>query len=205
MTRDDFARLVGDRVAHCTAASNAASIAALGLLPAADLAQAGGVRAETLELRADPPRFSIAGRGVQLNHQKPLRMGRTHDFLDGHSLQSWSRQLDQRVFFWPHAARLGGAFVRSLGAKIVIYHLDALAFFDAFSAGIWLSPINSGSAVRKPARRGDWLYVSAANPPEAFTLNRVRRGLVRRPDRVAELSIRQPVPPDLLARLRSDP
>jgi hypothetical protein len=205
VTRDDFAKLVGETIAHCTTASHAPSIAALGLLPADDLMAAGGACSETLVLRADPSRFAIAGRPVRLNHQRPLRIGRAKGFLDGHTLESWSIQLDHRLFFWPRGHLSDRPFAVSLGAKIVVYQLASRAFFDHFGPDIRLSAINSGSASRKPAPRGDWLCVSAACAPAAFTHNRVRRGLVQRPDRVVEISIRQPVPPDLLFSLRSDP
>lgn len=202
MTRDEFAALVGGAVVHCTYAGNVAPIGALGLMPPVLLADLAGLDPAALVLRRRAPGMRVRGWPVRLNDQRQLLKGRNQAFLDGHSLASWSAELDRRIFFLPGAPQAETTpFFRSLGPDARAIRLDAAAFFDAFAPDIWLSPINSGNADRRPSRRGDWLYVPVRDSVDAFRLNRVRRGLVASPDRVAEISIRQPVPPALLIRL----
>jgi hypothetical protein len=200
VTRDEFARLVGDRIVHLGRAENGPSIRARGLWPTAALARAAGLDPGALVLRSANVEFQLDGHPVRLTHQRPLLKGRDKPFLDGHSLESWARQLDERLFFLP--GRLAeGPFAASLGAGVTCHTLDARGFFDAFAPDIWLAPINSGNADRRPAWRGDWLYVPAQAGVAAFRANRQRRGLVAGPDPVREISIRQGIPPGLLARL----
>ncbi|MFN3644197.1 MAG: DUF7002 family protein [Gemmobacter sp.] len=189
-----FARAVGGRLVHVTAAANLPRIRAEGLHPAADLARAAGIDPAAIRLRAAP----VALPGALLNHQRPLRMGRRADFLDpGLTLDAWAALLDARVFLWP--ARRGAAFAASLRDRgAVALSLDPVRLFAALAPCLWLSPINSGDASRRPARRGPWLWLPAARLDD-FPANRMRRALARRPDRVAEVSVTGHIAPDLIA------
>ncbi len=201
MSPDDFVALAGAQVLHITPQQNPPGIAADGLRSAAALAKASGMAPAAITLR-DTRIVLEAGAGTALlNHQRPLLMGRgqTGHFLDGHSLQSWAAQLDQRVFCWP--SNKGGAFARSLDHPTLILRLDARRFFTAFHDIMDLSPINSGNATRRPARRGNWLYVPAQASVGTFRNNRRARGLVRTPDKLTEISLRGPVPATALQEL----
>ena len=188
-----FARAVGGRLIHVTAAANLPRIRAEGLRPAADLAAAAGTDPATIALRAAP----VALPGALLNHQRPLAMGRGKPFLDPPlTLVDWAALLDARVFLWP--ARRGAAFAASLADRdAAALTLDPARIFAALGDRLWLSPINSGDASRRPARRGPWLWVPAADHP-TFAANRMRRGLAARPDRVAEVSVTGHIPPELI-------
>lgn len=190
MTRDEFVRLVGARLVHLTLAGNLPSIRRQGLLPPARLAALAGVDPAAILLRAAPVTLATPGGEVTLNHQRPLRAGRRGGWLDGMSVEDWARQLDERVFLWP--VRRGARFAGSLGDRggALALQIDAAALFDAAADRIDLSPINSGSALRRPAWRGPWLYVPATAPVEALRENRRQRGLVAGPDGVAEVSVR---------------
>jgi hypothetical protein len=201
VTPDDFAGLVGDTIVHATYAVNLPSITTLGLMPPAMLAARAGVDTATLIRRTTPPRFVIDGRTVRLNDQRQLEKGRNQPFLDGHTLDSWSAQLDARVFFLPGREADATPFVRSLGPDAQLIRLDSRRFFAAFAPDLWLSPINSGNADRRAALRGDWIYVPVSASVVDFRRNRMRRGLKSTADSVAEISIRHPIPPDLLAQL----
>ncbi|MEM6941058.1 MAG: hypothetical protein AAF943_07095 [Pseudomonadota bacterium] len=192
MTPEAFSSLVGGALFHITATGNAEGIARHGLRPAAVSARAVGVNPAAIALRAD--RRVITGSSGQtvLNHQRPLRMGARAHFLDGHTLVSWARQLDERVFFWP--AGRGKNFAASMPKDVVTYRLDAGRFYAVLCDQIDLSPINSGNAARRPARRGDWLYVPARAGVEAFRENRRQRGLKKGRDAVAEVSVRAAIP-----------
>jgi len=67
--------------------------------------------------------------------------------------------------------------------------IDAARLYRAFSAEIDLAPINTGSALIRPAPRGDWIYVPATEAAR-FATARIERGLVKAPDRVVEVSLR---------------
>ena len=204
ITADLFAQKVGPRLLHFTLAANLPSIEQNGLLRPITLAQMCSVPIERLILRTDA--LPLRGNGVsaRLNSQAWLVAGRRQadQFLDGHSLESWSRQLDERLFFWPD--RKGAAFAKSLTDRgdFAMLEVDSRRFYEAFREQIYLSPINSGSAMRKPARRGDWIYVSAKARWDEFADNRIRRGLTASRDTVVEVSLKSDISPALLKDLR---
>ena len=80
--------------------------------------------------------------------------------------------------------------------------LDAGALFDACADRLDLCPINSGNFTQggARARRGDWIYVPASADIDTFRHNRLRRGLVRSPDAVREVSVRGALPARLMAQ-----
>lgn len=202
MTEDEFAALVGEELLHVTPAGNLAAIGALGLLRPLSLARRAGLDPEVLVLRDRTVTLDLPEGVARLNHQLPLRAGRRQAFLDGATLEDWSRQLDGRVFLWPARARM--AFAGSVAARepVATLRLDARGLFRAMAAAIDLAPINTGSALRRPARRGAWIYVPATAPMAELRERRRLRGLVRSPDGVAEVSLRADIPAPLLARLR---
>lgn len=199
MTRAEFERLTGGTLIHLTPAENASGIVTNGLLSAADLAQAAGLDPDNVLLRANPTRLTTPSGHALLTHQRPLRQGKGKDFLEDHTLESWSNQLDRRIFFWP--AKRGAAFGNSLGATVKALRFNAGRVYDACAPHLWLSPINSGNATRRPARRGDWLYVPATAPLDTFRDNRRKRGLVASRDQLAEVSLTRPLPATQLAGL----
>lgn len=196
MTADDFVRLAGGHLLHITPARNAAGITSRGLICAADLA---GANPERILLRTSALEVVSPQGRATLTHQRPLRMGRGKPFLDGHTLRSWAAQLDRRIFFWPH--RKGEAFARSLSQRISVLRFDAYRLFETCAAHLFLSPINSGNAARRPARRGDWIYTPATASVEAFRENRRKRGLTRSRDSLTEVSLTCPLPPNLLRQV----
>ncbi|MEL6887413.1 MAG: hypothetical protein AAFO86_01765 [Pseudomonadota bacterium] len=193
-----FARSVGGRLAHVTATPNIPSIRAYGLLSAEGLAQRAGVDPATLPLRSDRRRVG----GAILNHQLPIVHGlrAAHSVLDGHTPQSWAAQLDRRVFLWPQdkVRKFAASFGRSMDTTVL--WLDPVALAEAMGDKIDLSPLNSGSFEQgaSKAARGDWLYVPLHAGLEAFRINRQSRGLKATRDVVREVSLRAPIPPDLL-------
>jgi hypothetical protein len=192
-----FVALVGAVLTHFTPAANAASIRALGLLPPEALALRAGTRPDDLILCDGPVILRFGNHTAQLNHQIPLRAGRKQEahFLDGHTLASWAAQLDRRVFFWP--ATRAEAFASRLATPEAL-RFDTRMLFRRCGDRLDLSPINSGSALRRAARRGDWLDVPATRASE-FPDARRLRGAARARLSVAEVSLRGGLPPDALA------
>ncbi|MEM7492793.1 MAG: hypothetical protein AAF296_05385 [Pseudomonadota bacterium] len=199
-----FAQKVGPTLLHFTLAENLPSIERNGLLRPITLARICDVPIEHLMLRTEALQLHSAEVSARLNSQAWLVAGRRQadHFLDGHSLEGWSRQLDERLFFWPY--RKGAAFAKSLTDRgdFAMLEMDSRRFYEALRDQIDLSPINSGSAMRKPARRGNWIYVSAKADWVEFAENRIRRGLTASRDTVVEVSLKSDISPVLLKDLR---
>lgn len=197
-----FVALVGERILHRTMVENCAGILSNGLIRPDQLAALAGVPANSLALREDRVQLTVPGFCARLNHQRPLLAGRNvqSDFLDGHTIRSWAENLDGRLFFWPEKG--GDAFGNSLNAdgESFDFVLKSRAFFRRFGSLIDLSPINSGNARRKPARRGDWLYVNA-NDAAAFRYNRRDITGKQSSDQVCEISLRADIAVDDLIML----
>lgn len=198
MSRDAFLALTGATLLHATASENVKTIRRIGLCPAADLARRAGVDPAALLLRQTRTSLNVEGARVNLNHQRPLRAGRkaAAQFLEGHTLDSWARQLDNRVFLWPE--RGNAAFHASLPSGAALLRLDAGALYDHLADRLWLAPINSGNATRRPAQRGDWLYVPARRAA-TFRTNRQRLGKSRGRDTLREVSVSGSIPARILA------
>ena len=192
MTRDDFLELVGPSLFHVTVESNLAGIDARGLLRPAEGARQAGFAPGDVALRQEPETIVAHEGPMTLNHQRPLLAGRgkEKDFLSSGSLKDWAMQLDERVFFWPRAMRK--SYIESLGDRVplAVLEIDAGGLFDIYADHIDLSPINSGAALRRPARRGPWIYVPATATVAAFRTNRMKRDLVKSRDTVMEVSLR---------------
>jgi hypothetical protein len=203
VTEDEFVGLVGERLLHVTLSENLSSISAHGLLRPTSLARMAGLDASALVLREDRMRLDIGKNVARLNNQMALRVGvkSAAAFLDGHSMESWSEQLDGRIFFWTE--RGGAAFAASHGEYATAHlQIDARLMFRKFAAHIDLAPINTGAARRKPARRGDWIYAPATGSAEDFRMNRLRRGLKTTPDTASEVLLRADIPAKTLAAIR---
>ena len=203
MTRDDFISLAGESLFHVTLQSNLAGIDARGLLRPAEAARQAGFSPEDVALRSDPETIVAREGPMTLNHQRPLLAGRdqARDFLSSGSLKDWAMQLDERVFFWPRQMRK--AYMDSLGDRVplAVLEIDAGGLFDIYADHLDLAPINSGAALRRPARRGPWIYVPATATVAAFRTNRMKRELVKTRDTVAEVSLRCDIPGPQLAVL----
>jgi hypothetical protein len=94
---------------------------------------------------------------VTLNDNVPLSEQALSQCLDDQlKPMDWMRLLNARVFFWSNEERLN----RLLNAKLnrqrtrEVIVVDTLSLATAHAERIDLCPINSGTTIRKPARRG---------------------------------------------------
>ncbi|WP_233834912.1 DUF7002 family protein [Paraburkholderia sp. ZP32-5] len=75
---------------------------------------------------------------------------------DGLSTADWLAILNRRVFFWPDeksvAIHVGASARRGIDRIVMVFDTTSIA--QAHHQQIEVSPINSGSTIRKPARRG---------------------------------------------------
>jgi hypothetical protein len=195
MTDDEFVALVGSSIWHITATENLAGIMAHGLKRPSTLLREARGSEELLILRRDRVQFTVNGHTARLNNQEALRAGikSAAKFLDGHTMESWSAQLDGRIFFW--SKKKGLAFEGSHGdLQTTKLEIDARRFIRELAPHVDLAPINTGSAKRKPTRRGDWIYVPATKSVEEFRRNRIHMGQTKTPDDVGEISVRADIP-----------
>ena len=129
---------------------------------------------------------------VTINDNLPLHPGPLARALDdGLTPTDWLRMLNGRVFFWPDLER-GAGFLRAGrrgGREKLLLTLDTRSLAAAHHGRVDLAPINTGSAVRVPARRG----LATFTPASEVGWDEWRR-LRGRLDRVAEVSVRGGVP-----------
>ncbi|MEM9726016.1 MAG: hypothetical protein AAF909_11190 [Pseudomonadota bacterium] len=94
---------------------------------------------------------------IVINDNKPMSEQALLKCLDdGLAPKDWLRMLNSRVFFWcsdEGLSRLLGAKMNK-GRKRLVLVIDTLSFSKEHTDYIEICPINSGSTIRKPARRG---------------------------------------------------
>ncbi len=148
---------------HVTSPGSWPSIARHGLLPASDLVRLFGLDAAlraqlTTRRRAGEVRLRHAVHGTAfLTDNVPLTERALALCLDdGLSPADWVAMLNARVFFWPDQRGLdrllGARTNRNRPRDVLVF--DTLGLVRAHADRVEISPINSGSTIRKPARRG---------------------------------------------------
>ena len=192
MTPEDFASR-HKHLYHVTDPAALPSILAHGLLPTSALLTLFDVPAAeraAIERRRRPA-------GVRLHHPRhgtaaitdnlPLSEAALARCLDdGLAPEDWLLLLNVRVFFWCDEASLG----RLLGARLnrnrfrLVLVLDARGLLRDHGDRAELAAINTGSTIRKPARRGFATFTPLARYPYE-EWRRLRGGL----DRVKEVTV----------------
>ena len=124
----------------------------------------------------------------------PLHMAKLARCLDdGLAPEDWLRKLNERVFLWADQKGLAGLLSAKLNLtrdrQVLV--LDTLSVARRCGARVELSPINSGSTLHVPARRG----LSTFTPLERHSYKEWQ--WLRRksgPDRVKEVTVVGSVP-----------
>ena len=183
---------------HVTTPGAWASIARLGLLSPSTLLrlfETDAARLLELTTKRRPAEVHIAhpthGTAV-LNDNLPLSETALAGCLDdGLTAGDWLGILNARVFFWADAnglARLLEARINR-GRPREVLAFDTLGLARAHAERIEISPINSGSTIRRPARRGRATFT----PLVATGYAEWRRQRGQR-DRILEVVVRDGVP-----------
>ncbi len=98
----------------------------------------------------------LHGRAI-LNDNKPISDKMLQNCLDdGLHPVDWMRMLNARVFFWPTRKKLldlSNALANA-GRRKIVLEIDTLSLAKAHGERMQMAPINTGSATRRPARRG---------------------------------------------------
>jgi uncharacterized protein DUF7002 len=148
---------------HVTRPGAWEAISTFGLMPASALLERfeeDQQRRIDLATRRRPAEVELAhpAHGTMiLNDNLPLSERALAACLDdGLTPQDWLRMLNERVFFWVDESRvarlLGARMNRARSREVLVF--DTLGLVSAHAARVEISPINSGSTLRKPARRG---------------------------------------------------
>ena len=153
-----------DTVYHLAEESNWPSIERDGLLSASKLLDAAGLA------RADRARLERAQRlahtelptGAQIRDQRPMRPAALEACLVGLTPAEWYALINARVFLWFDPDRLNRQRAACEPRPQVVLAVDTAKLVDAYREEVAVTPINTGNARRKPARRGTATFVSYA-------------------------------------------
>jgi hypothetical protein len=151
-------------VYHLAEEANWPSIEQIGLLPATDLiARAGlsGVDRDRLE-RSQRAAHTVLPDGVEIRDQRPMPPTALRACLVGMDPADWYALVNARVFFWLDPARLNRQRAACGPRPQVVLTLDAAGLVAGYGDRASVSPINSGNARRRPARRGVATFVPYA-------------------------------------------
>jgi hypothetical protein len=196
MTPDDLARR-HPYLYHATTPGAAQSIEKHDLLPTSSLLDLFEVHgAARCRIERHPSRTGVAlhhplhGTAV-ISDNSPLSVGALEVRLDdGPHAADWLRMLNERVFFWADEQGLARLLRSRLNRRRVrdVLVVDALSLARAHGTAMEM-PINTGAAIRGPARRG----LATFSPLCAYSYEEWQTLRGRR-DRILEVTIREPVP-----------
>jgi hypothetical protein len=159
------------------------SIREHGLLSASallDLFEVQGPERYAIESMRRPAPVTIQhprlGTAV-IRDQIPLTESKLVKVLDGMTPREWYELLNRHVYFWPTRQRLE----RLLGARAyrarphTILEIDTRTLVEEHADRIRLAPINTGSTLFNPPRRGPQTFLTIADFP--FEERRKKYGL----------------------------
>ncbi len=199
LTADEIA-LKFPRLFHVTTPGARVGIEKHGLLSASaalDLFDIDSGQREKLtrnrRAQSVPVEHKVHGR-IVLNDNSPLSEVKLAKCLDdGMTPQAWLELLNGFVFFWPSEKRAGALANAIINQKrpreLLIF--DTRSLLEDRLEKTYFSPINSGSTIHVPARRGKGTFSPVAHT-SYFDWSRKRA--MKRPDRVAEIVVKHSVP-----------
>lgn len=146
-----------ERLYHLAEALNLPSILQYGLMSTErllDLARIVEPERSAL-LRGHRPKNIHLPNGVMIRDQGPMPPNALAGTLDS-DLEpgDWYALLNGFVFLWPDRDRMARQRAACDPRPQFVLTFDAVALLDHFGTEAFVSPINSGNARRKPARRG---------------------------------------------------
>lgn len=155
-----------ERLYHLAEGENLSSIMEHGLLSTEKLLEMAGL--------SEPERVSLLRghrldcvrlpSGTVVRDQRPMPPAALAPALDdGLEPADWYALLNAHVFLWPDADRMERQRKACGDRQQYILTFDAVALFKRFGDRAFVSPINSGNARRKPARRGRDTFVPYAS------------------------------------------
>ena len=106
------------------------------------------------------PESVVLANGIVIRDQKPMP-----PHLIARALPkdvpptAWYRFLNRFIFLWPNCARVERHLRAFGGRPQILLEFDASQFLDKLGDRIYLSPINSGNARRRPVLRSTSIFV----------------------------------------------
>jgi hypothetical protein len=149
----------------------------------------------SIELTRRPQSVPIAAPGLPgaiVRDQKPMTNGALEKcLLDDLKPEDWYRILNEKCFFWLSRRRLRKLLDARAYRKHpqVVLTIDTAALVERHQASILLCPINSGSTIWNPVKRGADTFLPIAGYP--FDEWKAKRG---KADAVVELVVSGGVP-----------
>jgi hypothetical protein len=153
-----------DRIYHLAEAANWPSIRRHGLLSAGRLMEVAGLTMSDRDrlMRTQRLTHTELRNGVQIRDQCPMPPTALAQCLCDMEPADWYAMINARVFFWLNVNRLN----RQKGACELlpqgVMAVDTGALVAAYERRVAVTPINTGHARRKPARRGPATFVPLA-------------------------------------------
>jgi hypothetical protein len=149
---------------HMAEAANWPAIRRDGLHSASTLLDLTGILGENRERLEKHQRLTHAElpNGVQLRDQRPMPPAALATCLIGIVPSEWYALINARVFFWLDPARLNRQRAACDPRPQVVLTMDASKLVAAYAEKIAVTPINTGNAHRRPARRGAATFVPYA-------------------------------------------
>lgn len=154
-----------DRVYHLAEASNWLSIQRHGLLSASnlfDLAGVFGTVRKQLERRQRLEHTALPN-GVQIRDQRPMPPAGLEACLVGMTPAEWYGLINARAFCWLDPNRLNRQRAACEPRPQVVLTVDTAALVASYGRQLEVTPINTGNARRRPARRGAATFVPYAD------------------------------------------
>jgi len=149
---------------HMAEATNWPAIQRDGLHSASTLLEAAGILGQNQECQERQQRLThtVLPDGVQLRDQRPMPPEALATCLIGISPTEWYAFINAHIFFWLDPARLNRHRAACEPRPQVVLTVDAGRLLAAYGERIALTPINTGNARRRPARRGKATFVPYA-------------------------------------------
>jgi hypothetical protein len=149
------------RIYHLAEAANWRSIRSSGLLSTKALLDAAGVHGEERDRieRGQRLEHIELSNGAQVRDQKPMPAKALKQCLVGMTPAEWYALINSKVFFWLDVDRLNRQRRACEPRPQVVLEIDTEGLLAQHAQRIALSPINTGSARRRPAKRGRCTFV----------------------------------------------
>jgi hypothetical protein len=149
---------------HMAEAANWPAIKRDGLHSASTLLDLAGILGENRERLEKHQRLTHTElpNGVQLRDQRPMPPAALATCLIGIVPSEWYTLINARVFFWLDPVRLNRQRAACDPRPQVVLTVDASKLVAAYAEKIAVTPINTGNARRRPARRGAATFVPYA-------------------------------------------
>lgn len=146
---------------HMAEAANWPSIQQDGLHSASTLLDIAGIFGEDRERLEQHQRLTHTElpSGVRLRDQRPMPPTALAACLIGVSPSEWYALINAHVFFWLDPARLNRQRAACDPRPQMVLTVDASRLVAAYAERVALTPINTGNARRRPAKRGPATFV----------------------------------------------